>query len=457
MSHDPSVEELVTERAESVEDEPSAAAQGTRVFLVVTDGADAGRAYELPEGKEITIGRTKDATIFVDDPRVSRKHARISRLGALLLAEDLGSRNGIRVNNDVVAGAQRLLHAGDLIRVGSAQLSLAIVAAAGAPQKALAKTPGPLAPPEGLIVADPDMRRVFQIVQRLGRTNTTVLILGETGVGKEVVAEQIHRASVASGGPFVRLNCASLPESLLEAELFGHERGAFTGADQRKVGYIEAANGGTLFLDEVAEMSRTTQAKLLLTLENRTIVRLGATKELPVSVRFVSATNRDLRKDVEQGRFREDLYYRLSAFTLQIPPLRKRPTEIALLADLFIRDFAARMSEPPARLTPAAVAALRQYAWPGNVRELRNAMEHALVLAEDGVIDVPHLPIRDNTSMAAPAASLRDDVEDAEKRSIVEALAACEGHRARAAQLLGISRRALMYKLAKYGLSKGNG
>jgi DNA-binding NtrC family response regulator/pSer/pThr/pTyr-binding forkhead associated (FHA) protein len=312
---------------------------------------------------------------------------------------------------------------------------------------------------EGIIVADAAMVQVFTLARKLAAVQTTVLILGETGVGKEVIAEQIHRWSARAHGPFVRLNCASLPETLLESELFGHERGAFTGADRRKIGYLEAAQDGTLFLDEIGELPVTVQVKLLNVLENREVRRLGGTQEHPIDVRVISATHRDLQGEVAEGRFREDLYYRLSAFTLSLPPLRERHAEIALLGEMFARDSARRAGKPTSVLEPSAIAALIRHPWPGNVRELKNAMEHAVVLADRGRIGAEHLPDsvrrREQPLPSSPAAgTVKDKLADLERRSIEEALGAENGNQTRAARRLGMSRRALIYKIEKYGLRR---
>jgi len=313
---------------------------------------------------------------------------------------------------------------------------------------------------EGVVVADPAMVQVFALARKLAAVQTTVLILGETGVGKEVIAEQIHRWSARAQGPFVRLNCASLPETLLESELFGHERGAFTGADRRKIGYLEAAQGGTLFLDEIGELPLAVQVKLLNVLENREVRRLGGTQEHPIDVRVISATHRDLQGEVAGSRFREDLYYRLSAFTLNVPPLRERQAEIALLAEMFARESSRRADRPAPIFEPSAIGALVRHPWPGNVRELKNAMEHAVVLADGGRIGAEHLPEslrrRETPLASSPAATavgtVKDKLADLERRSIEEALGAENGNQTRAARRLGMSRRALIYKIEKYGL-----
>jgi DNA-binding NtrC family response regulator len=314
----------------------------------------------------------------------------------------------------------------------------------------------------GVCVADPAMVKVFRVARRLARTDTTVLILGETGVGKEVLAEQIHRCSHRAEKPYVRLNCASLPETLLSSELFGHERGAFTGADRRKTGYFEAADGGTLLLDEIGELSLGMQVKLLRVLESRTVLRLGGTAEIPVDVRVICATHRDLQKEVEAGRFREDHDYRVSAFTLQVPPLRDRPMEIGLLAEMFVRQHGERMGVAPPVLGDATIGILQSHRWPGNVRELRNAVEHALVMCDGGTILAEHLPesLRTPESDAREAASqgtVRDKLAQIERASILKALADENGNQTRAAKRLGMSRRALIYKMGKYEIKGRKG
>jgi len=316
--------------------------------------------------------------------------------------------------------------------------------------------PRPLRSRDSIIVLDPAMKRVYELVRRVARTDVTVLIQGETGAGKEVVAEEIHRSSPRADGPFVRLNCAALPETLLESELFGAERGAYTGATERRSGYFEAASGGTLLLDEVGELPEGTQVKLLRVLETRRIVRLGGTEEIPVDVRLIAVTNRDLETQVARGRFREDLFFRLSVFTLHVPPLRDRRAEIVPFARLFVSEVAARLGVKPPEIMPEAVSALLAYGWPGNVRELRNVMERAVVLADEaiGLAELPEA-IRGRGFAMGPETegdAIRSRVAAVERRTIEEALAACGGNQTRAAQKLGLSRRALIYKMEKYGL-----
>ena len=307
----------------------------------------------------------------------------------------------------------------------------------------------------GVVVADPAMVRVFELVRKVAASSMTVLVLGETGAGKEVIAEQIHRLSARAGGPFLRVNCGSLPETLIESELFGHEKGAFTGADRRKLGFVEAAHGGTLFLDEIGELTSSAQTRLLRVLEDRRFTRVGGRDELVADVRVVAATNRDLEQEAKAGRFRQDLYFRLSAFVIRVPPLRERAAELELLAQLFLRQFARRMDKPVPAIAASAMERMRRYAWPGNVRELRNAIEHAVVLADRGTIDIDALPEalrRDDAAPSIAAGPVRDELAELERRRIQEALDAESGNQTRAAKRLGISRRALQYKMEKYDL-----
>jgi DNA-binding NtrC family response regulator len=312
-----------------------------------------------------------------------------------------------------------------------------------------------------LVVAAPAMRRIYALVDRIADSSLSVLILGETGVGKEVVAEAIHARSSRRAGPIVKINCASLPENLLESELFGHERGSFTGADRRKIGFFEAAAGGSIFLDEIGEMAPALQAKMLRVLERKVITRVGGTDEIPVDVRIIAATHRDAEAEVRAGRFREDLYFRLAGFTLAVPPLRDRIEEIVPLAQHFARRVAEELGQPAPQLSDDAQLALRSHDWPGNVRELRNALERAVVVQTSGTITAEDLPdrVRDAGRRARaplPEGSmrdhLRDQLADLERAAIVEALEQFGGNQTRTAQRLGISRRALIYKLERLGL-----
>jgi DNA-binding NtrC family response regulator len=332
------------------------------------------------------------------------------------------------------------------------------------------------APP---VVKSPVMLELWTIVERVAPSILPVLLLGETGVGKEVVAEGVHKSSRRAAAPFVALNCGALSESLLESELFGHERGAFTGATHAKPGLLETANGGTLFLDEVGELSPTLQVKLLRVLEERRVLPVGAVTARATDVRFIAATNKDLGSDVEAGRFRSDLFFRLSGLVLSIPPLRERRDEIEPLLRRFLADACRRAgisSEPT--VTPEAWAWLRAHDWPGNVRELRNIVERALLLCAGGPIGLEHLgaPLASSASVRNAAAGpvtlrppsssarvdaanpspqqLREMLGSAQRDETIRALDACAGNQTRAAKMLGISRGTLLARLDAYALPR---
>jgi transcriptional regulator with GAF, ATPase, and Fis domain len=305
-------------------------------------------------------------------------------------------------------------------------------------------------------------KEVLSQAARVAPTETTALLTGESGTGKEVVARFIHRGSPRAGGPFVAINCAALPETLLETELFGHERGAFTGAITTRAGAIEQAARGVLFLDEVAEMTPAVQAKFLRVLQEREFKRLGGNRAIKADVRVVAATNRDLKAAIARGEFREDLYYRLHVFEIDLPPLRERPDDILPLAEGFLDELGRVVGRPAAGVSREAREILLAYSWPGNVRELRNVLERATILCDGGLITAEHLPreIGRRAAVAAPAAAEADvfpaggvDLEIAERDLIVKALKASPNNRSRAARLLGITRAQLYRKLAKHGLA----
>jgi transcriptional regulator with GAF, ATPase, and Fis domain len=295
----------------------------------------------------------------------------------------------------------------------------------------------------------PEWTNILKKATQVAATETTALLQGESGTGKEVVARFIHRASPRKDGPFVAINCAALPEQLLESELFGYERGAFTGAQQSKVGQIELASSGVLFLDEVTEMSLSAQAKFLRVLQEREFQRLGGTRPIKANVRVIAATNRDLRKAVEQGAFREDLYYRLQVFEIAIPPLRDRKSDVLPLADAFLQDIARSFGRPLAGLTADAKRALLEYSWPGNARELRNALERAAILCEGGLIAPQHLLLPTERQAAIAETT---DLNAVERLTIEQVMRKTRGNKSRAAKRLGLTRTQLYGRLRKYGL-----
>src|SRR5918993_1959803 len=302
------------------------------------------------------------------------------------------------------------------------------------------------------------MKDVFAKIQRAAMVDSTVLILGESGTGKELVAQALHHNSPRKKGPFVAVNCAAVPATLVESELFGHVRGAFTGATDKRMGRFEQADGGTLFIDEIGDFELGLQAKLLRVLETLTLTPVGGHEDRKVNVRVVAATSRDLRKMVEEGKFREDLYYRLNVVTIHLPPLRQRPDDVPLLVDHFLRDIAASKGTPPRRISPEVMRRFQSYRWQGNVRELRNVLERMMVLAEGEVLTERDLP--DEVTMGTADATSRREIptgitmEELEKLAITKALDQCAGNRTHAANRLGISVRTLQRKLRQYELER---
>ncbi len=442
-------------------------------------------SFTLPRRGRVSVGRSHDNDIRVEHTSVSRQHL-LLHLGDEIEVEDLNSSNGTFFLSDrgevrgeeVTASRDRriqprkhvVLRPGELVRMGSV-LIMVHKKSPSTMHEALRPPSKQYAP---AVLIDPEVKRVHELAARAAQSEITVLVLGETGVGKEVLAETIHQHSKRANRPLLRLNCAALSESLLEGELFGHERGAFTGAIAAKAGLLEATDGGTVFLDEIGELPPATQAKLLRVLEEGAVRRLGSTKPRKINVRFITATNRNLQMEVARGRFREDLYFRINKVTLTIPPLRDRKSEIEPLARFFLHEFCKESGIPEPRLTPEAVEALLSYRWPGNVRELRNAMERAPFLTADGRLGPEHMPKEaDNAIPEFPEALL--DAEDEEpvtelhqvfdpretsarstdeRTRIIDALEACGGNQTRAAKFLGISRRTLINRLDEYNLPR---
>jgi DNA-binding NtrC family response regulator len=489
-------------------------------LLVHTAGSS--RTYPLPAvGGAAIVGRSAQSDICVEDPAVSRKHLSIHVLSSSEVeVQDLGSANGTvllggsshpppggedtlsRISERRVEPHKPIrMGVGGSLRIGSVLLFIDQrnrdpVATIRPPGEAPADRKNAWSP----IMLDQEMRRLYALAARAAVSDITVLILGETGVGKEVLAESIHRSSPRAARPFLRLNCAALPENLLESELFGHERGAFTGANQTKVGLLESTNGGTVFLDEVGELPVSIQVKLLRVLEERIVLRVGSTKPRPINVRFITATNRDLKQDVERGIFRGDLYFRINGVTLRIPPLRERKIEIEPLARYFLEQFCVRAGVPVPEFTREAMAKMLDYEWPGNVRELRNVMERASFLCGDGPILDEHIPpdiaprvttevlmpadwatevtdVFDQQTLesASRAGSNGVDGEDDDRERIevdsslpplgegeraeelnriLRALAQCGGNQTRAAKMLGVSRRTLVNRLDEFNLPR---
>jgi DNA-binding NtrC family response regulator len=433
-------------------DVQDASPRGHALFLVNDTGL---RVVPLPASGALVIGRGGDVDVRVADSRMSRRHLRL-QLGAAFLIEDLHSANGTSVGGQLLRpGEPRAFAPGDTIVAGATTM---LVRAQKYPLTTSATDKAVVEP-----VAAGRLRAVLELADRAAVSMISVLLLGETGVGKDVLAERIHRASPRASGPFVRVNCAAFSSTLLESELFGHEKGAFTGATSARLGLLQSAHGGTVFLDEVGDLPQDHQAKLLLALERREVLPVGSVRPRPVDVRFVSATNHDLPRDVAAGVFRRDLYFRLNGITIEVPPLRTRVSEIATLARAFARDAARSIGKPPPDLSSEALAVLHAHPWPGNIRELRSVIERAVLLAADPVLR-PHdiafsaagAPPPDVVSAVAPEVTARVAVGDTapERQQLVDALAQCAGNQSRAAKLLGISRNTLIARIAKYGLAR---
>ena len=481
---------------------------------LVISSATGVRAIPLPRQPRIVIGRLHTCDIVIDDESVSRQHAALLNPGSGLSVEDLGSRNRTKVmGRSLTRGESAPISAGTVVEIGYATMFVQI----GRPPSPRLPPSSPGAPPPHVsaasaIILDPTMQRLYALLDVIAPSPLNVLVLGETGTGKEVFAEAIHNGSARAEAPLLRINCAGLSGSLLESELFGHEKGAFTGATGAKAGLFESAHGGTVFLDEVGELPLETQAKLLRVIERGEVMRLGSVQPRRVDVRYVAATNRDLQQLIADNRFRSDLFFRLNGFSVTLPPLRKRRKEIVPLARFFL-DRAAQGR--PYALGPSAEAALEEFPWPGNVRELKNVVERAIVLAgvggriepmhlqlpdphtgrdssqEHEILGpndtlpptpyggIPHLgfqapmqpmqppmhapplqpmqPLGAPPGFGVPAANpsdLRAQRESWERQQIVSALERTSGNQKEAAVLLGVSRRTLINKIEAYGIAR---
>ncbi|NIA29090.1 MAG: response regulator [Actinobacteria bacterium] len=303
---------------------------------------------------------------------------------------------------------------------------------------------------ENMVGTSGAMQHIYQLIEKVAASNATVIVRGESGTGKELVAKAIHHASARSDAPFIAINCSALPENLLESELFGYEKGAFTGADKRKPGLFEAAENGTIFLDEIGDMTPATQVKILRVLQNREIVHLGGTQTIPIRARIIAATNKDIEKAVGQNTFREDLYYRINVFPIFLPPLRERKEDIPDL----ITHFLQMQNAAPDAIESKAIRILMEYAWPGNVRELENIIERALIMSSGNLITIKDLPphLRGEAELPLKIENSADDmltIEEMEKRMIQRALAKAQGNKTHAAKLLGITRRQLYSKMER--------
>lgn len=454
-------------------------ASGERVDLVfVIDGQSTAKA--LPEKGRLVIGRGAETNVCVPHRSLSREHAALTMPDLLL--EDLESTNGTFVRtlhpdgstseSKVVAGTAVRLAPGATVRFGAVTAVLVPSFVRTADERAIATDS---------IVLDARMREIDTLVARVAPSEIPVLILGETGVGKEVLAEKIHRSSTRRDRPMLKLNCAALSEQLVESELFGHEKGAFTGANAAKPGLIETAAGGTVMLDEIGDLRLDAQAKLLRVLEEGKVLRVGALSPRPVDVRFVAATHRDLEQSVTRGTFRRDLYFRLAGVVFRIPPLRERRAEILPLARGFLKAACARYKRSPEpALTEEVIEYLQRHEWTGNVRELRHSVERAVLLCDGAALEVRHFdlsgpmfdgppepastPAREPARevVASPASAPAVDPGPVSSRNplgltrerIVAALEQHAGNQTRAAKSLGVSRRTLVNWIERYGLAR---
>ncbi len=434
--------------------------------LIVREGYNRGAVHELA-GDRTVLGRDPKADVPVLDEKASREHAEVAWKGGKWVLRDLGSRNGTRVNG--VPVQERDLANGDEVRLGD-QVYLYLDDTAGAAEgmpglttAALRTTAGGrLEPSEEsrtsaasapLVIGESEeMKEVFAFIAKAARVDTPVLVTGESGTGKEMVAQALHLHGARRRGAFVAVNCASLPETLLESELFGHEKGAFTGAIARRLGHFELASGGTLFLDEIGELSAGTQAKLLRVLENGDYFRLGSGDPRKADVRLVTATNRDLAVEVKEGRFRKDLYFRVKVVEISMPPLRERHGDVTRLAEHFLAIFRPKAGRRLRAIAAATMEKLKAYPWPGNVRELKNVIERAVILGESEELQPSDLPLEVQLGGVLDGEAESLALKDLERRQILKVLRMTKGNKKEAARLLGIDRKTLYNRLEAYGL-----
>ncbi len=488
----------------------------TTVSLLWDGGA---LTLPLPERDPCVIGRAADADLSIDARSVSRRHAQLHQAGGLSI-EDLGSANGTRVRGRTLAAGERVpVEPFEPVMIGSVVMIVRPnggargEASARGPARMAEASAGPASQPRSSAPEASPADDVELLISVVAPTDLSVLLLGETGVGKSYFARAIHERSKRAGKPLVHLNCAALQENLLESELFGHERGAFSGAAQAKPGLFESAEGGTVFLDEIGELPAAVQAKLLVAIERREVLRVGGLKPRPIDVRFISATNRPNSEQAIVG-LRPDLYFRLAGLPICVPPLRERQKEIPALAEAFVRDAAKRLGRPVPAIAPSALAALSTHSWPGNVRELASVLDRALLFCKDTLLpsdlrlpnavkaaappaaaeahvaaetqpriepapsSASHVAAASPAPMASPAAAanpapsaspaevraevpapapqrtLSAEYQELERRRIIEALEACGGNQSRAATVLGISRKTLVTRIGEFGLPR---
>ncbi len=430
-------------------------AQGGKEFplrsgkLVVVSGTDLQKTFAI-EGKEVTIGSQGDNHCILTDPTVSRHHAVIEETEEGYVLRDLGSTNGTYLNGILIKEAY--LEYGSIIGLGNTRLQFV-------PLEERVEIPPSQEHYFGDVFGGSvEMKRIFTMLKKISPTDITVIIEGETGTGKELVARAIHSRSQRAKGPFVVIDCGSISRSLIESELFGHEKGAFTGATQVRRGAFEMANGGTIFIDEIGELGLEMQPKLLRVLEQREVRRVGGNEVFQVNVRVIAATNRDLASEVQKGRFREDLFYRISVVRIYLPPLREKGEDIPLLAQQFARELSQQYrSGGDVAVSAEALEILRHYHWPGNVRELKNVITRAMAMGSDEVLQLRDfiMPLSSKGRPQAPSLDslIGKTLEEIEKAAIMKTLKAQGGNKSAAARVLGIAYSTLYEKMKKYGLS----
>jgi transcriptional regulator with GAF, ATPase, and Fis domain len=446
------------------------------VALIVR--CESGAIAEMVQESQVyVLGRSTDCGVIIQDDSVSRQHARLTFDGAWRI-EDLGSRNGTVLDGRKLGrGELARLPLGSVVRLGSAtavlQAGASRLVATDGTRSAGSAAPGRDAATD-CIVRDEAMQALYETLDVVAPSPLPVLIAGETGVGKELFACAIHARSARAPRPMVQINCAAIPSAMLESELFGYERGAFTGANQTKPGLLETADGGSVLLDEVGELPLALQAKLLRVLETGQCQRLGALRPRSIDVRIISSTNRDLRQAVTNGEFRADLYHRLAGVPIRIPPLRERRADIVPLAEYFASRMAQTMGRGEMILADDARTALEAHAWPGNVRELKNVVERAVVLARSDRVVAAELHLESHerlerrdtspprarpgagadSAVTADDGGLRAELDAMERRRVMEALERCGNNQSRAAKLLGISRHALIARIERFRLQR---
>ncbi|MFZ3089736.1 MAG: sigma 54-interacting transcriptional regulator [Nitrospirota bacterium] len=412
-----------------------------KVKLVIAKGAMAGKEFVIDKGL-LRIGSKKENDVVIEDNTVSRFHAQIEEKKGQYIIKDLNSTNGTFVDDLRVSEA--FLNEGSIIRLGNTGLRFTPV------EEKIELTPSKKDRFGDIVGKSSKMKEVFGILEKVSKTDATILITGETGTGKELVAKAIHKNSLRARNPFVVIDCGSIVRSLIESELFGHEKGAFTGATSARQGAFETAHTGTIFLDEIGELELEMQPRLLRVLEEREVRRVGSTKTMPIDVRIIAATNRDLSKEIKKGNFREDLFYRLSVIQIDLPSLRERKDDIPLLINFFIKENKIRKVKGAA---PETLKILANYNWPGNIRELRNVIDRAIALGASDYIEPKDLILLKPSEKDTADFSGRT-LEEIEKSAIIQSLKTNRKNKTATAKALGIAYSTLFEKMKKYGIGE---